>query len=212
MQAEEVPWVPGEGMADQPPMLRSAQAMADHLQAGGAGVMPTDTLPALVAVPAHAKQIWTLKQRPAEKPLILMASTSEPLLALATAEVRKAARPLVEQHWPGALTLVVPLSNEPLACALVECLNPGATTLGLRVPACEQARGLMECTGPLATTSANPSGEPPALNPYQASLYFPQVPLLGPLPWPQPGGQASTVLAWVGQGRWQTLRQGAVIL
>ena len=198
-------------MVDQLPMIQSATAMADSLVAGGAGVMPTDTLPALVAVPAHAGQIWTLKQRPGEKPLILMAATPEPLLALALPEVQDAARGLVQRHWPGALTLVVPLRDDPLARSFLEALNPGATTLGLRVPACDQARGLLAQTGPLATTSANPSGAPPALNADEASRYFPQLPVLGPVPWPEHGGQASTVLAWAGQGLWQTLRPGAVI-
>lgn len=198
-------------MVDQLPMIQSPTAMADALVAGGAGVMPTDTLPALVAVPEHAGQIWTLKQRPGEKPLILMAATPEPLLELALPEVQDAARGLVQQHWPGALTLVVPLRDDPLARGFLDALNPGATTLGLRVPACDQARSLLALTGPLATTSANPSGAPPALNVDEASRYFPQLPVLGPVPWPEPGGQASTVLAWAGQGLWQTLRQGAVI-
>ena len=198
-------------MVDKLPMIQSPTAMADALVAGGAGVMPTDTLPALVAVPEHAGQIWTLKQRPGEKPLILMAATPEPLLELALPEVQDAAGGLVQQHWPGALTLVVPLRDDPLARGFLDALNPGATTLGLRVPACDQARSLLALTGPLATTSANPSGAPPALNVDEASRYFPQLPVLGPVPWPQPGGQASTVLAWAGQGLWQTLRQGAVI-
>ena len=63
--------------------------------------MPTDTLPALIALPDHARQIWTLKQRPSEKPLILMAANAEALLALVRPEAEAAARPLAQLHWPG---------------------------------------------------------------------------------------------------------------
>ena len=203
-------------MADhQPPAgqpnVRSTDAMAHWLLAGGAGLMPTDTLPALVALPSHARQIWTLKQRPDDKPLILMASDAEALLALVRPDAEAAARPLAQHHWPGALTLVLPIAGDALAQSWLRSLNPGATTLGLRVPACGEARQLLARTGPLATTSANPSGDTAALNAAQAHRYFPDLPLLGPIPWPDPQGLASTVVCWQDSGRWQTLRAGAVM-
>lgn len=198
-------------MTVPPPLVLPSVAMAEHLLAGGAGVMPTDTLPALVASPAHAAQLWMLKQRPEDKPLILMAATAEALLALVDPEAQVAARSLTQHHWPGALTLVMPVALDEDAQAVLACLNPGSATLGLRVPASPQARDLLSRTGPLATTSANPSGEVAALNADQAQSYFPTVPLLGPLTWPEPQGVASTVLAWTARERWQILRQGAVM-
>lgn len=198
-------------MAGERPLLLSQDEIASSLQAGSAAVMPTDTLPALVALPVHAAQIWTLKQRPVEKPLILMASLPEHLLQFAALEARNDLECLAEQHWPGALTLVVPVAQDPSAQAVLRFLHPGASTLGLRVPACRRARDLMALTGPLATTSANPSGLPAALNPRQVQTYFPALPLLGPAPWPSPKAIASTVLAWVASGQWRILRQGAVM-
>ena len=41
-----------------------------HLRAGGAALLPTDTLPALASMPEQAAQIWRLKRRPQDKPLI----------------------------------------------------------------------------------------------------------------------------------------------
>ncbi|WP_115121372.1 L-threonylcarbamoyladenylate synthase [Synechococcus sp. UW105] len=198
-------------MSGQQPIVLSSDAIADHLLKGGAAVMPTDTLPAMAAVPAHAGQLWRLKRRPREKPLILMAASGEVLLQLAVPEAQPTASSLAHQHWPGALTLVVPVGADPAAQAMLQALNPAATSLGLRVPACQQARALLAKTGPLATTSCNPAGAAAALNPEQACRYFPQLPLLGPLDWPQPLGLASTVLAWEPQNRWQMLRQGAVM-
>jgi L-threonylcarbamoyladenylate synthase len=34
---------------------------------------------------------------------------------------------------------------------------------------------------------------------------------LAPQPWPQPSGQASTVLRWIDSEGWQMLRRGAVV-
>ena len=183
-----------------------ADALSQHLQQGGAAVIPTDTVPGLAIAPRQADDIWRLKRRPADKPLILMGASVEALLRHAQAPCRDDARRLAERHWPGALTLVVPAHGEVL-----QALNPGGTCLGLRIPNCELSRELLQRTGPLATSSANPSGDPAATTPEQAALYFPELPQLGPQPWPPLSGQASTVITWISSGRWNVLRRGAVI-
>ena len=185
----------------------SAQELAGHLRGGGAALLPTDTLPALAAAPDHAAQIWTLKQRPQDKPLILMAAEADQLLALTSANARIDAEPLARLFWPGALTLVLPVEGR-----LSQRLNPGRGTLGMRVPDCDATRALLMQSGPLATTSANPSGEPPSQSAEEAARAFPHLPLLAPLPWPDPSGLASTVIAWSSPGCWQLLRQGAVMV
>lgn len=184
----------------------TAPELARHLQRGGAAIVPTDTLPALASRPEHASQLWELKQRPEHKPVILMAASSAELWQWLGADPLPAWRHLADRHWPGALTLVVPASPQR-----VGQLHPGGSSIGLRVPACSQALGLLQLSGALATTSANRSGESPCLNPAQAAEQFPQVPQLGPLPWPEPSGQASTVLRWLEDGRWELLRRGAVL-
>ena len=183
-----------------------ADALSQHLQQGGAAVIPTDTVPGLAIAPRQADDIWRLKRRPADKPLILMGASVEALLRHAQAPCRDDARRLAERHWPGALTLVVPAHGEVL-----QALNPGGTCLGLRIPSCELSRELLQRTGPLATSSANPSGDPAARTPEQAALYFPELPQLGPQPWPPLSGQASTVITWISSGRWNVLRRGAVM-
>lgn len=185
-----------------------APALAARLEAGQAALFPTDTLVALAALPPHAAQIWQLKQRSPDKPLILMGANLAQLQQLSEVQWPPQALQLAQQHWPGALTLVLPAAGP-----LVERLNPGGTSLGLRVPACPMAQTLLSLSGPLATTSANRSGEPAATSADQAAACFARdvVPLLGPVPWPAPLGQASTVLAWQGS-RWQLLRAGSVRL
>ena len=182
--------------------------LAARLQAGAAALFPTDTLVALAALPEHAAQIWRLKQRPPDKPLIMMGAD----LAQLQQRVAIAWQPewlqLAAAHWPGALTLVLPAAG-----TLVDQLNPGGGSLGLRVPACPMAQALLRLSGPLATTSANRSGEPAATTAAEAAAYFgaQQVPMLGHEPWPAPAGVASTVVAWGPEG-WRVLRQGSVRL
>jgi L-threonylcarbamoyladenylate synthase len=183
--------------------------LAEHLLAGGAALLPTDTLPALAVHPSAAALIWQLKARSADKPLILMGSDPEQLHAALGQAWRPEWLSQAESTWPGATTLVLPFGG-----ALTAALHPGGATLGLRVADCGPLQALLRRTGPLATSSANRSGESPALNLVEALAQFPALPWLEPLPWPPASGQASMVLAWRADdghpGSWQVLRQGAM--
>lgn len=183
-----------------------APKLAQRLRQGEAAIFPTDTLPALASLPEQAGQLWALKQRPQHKPVILMAASGPELWRWLEVDPLPAWLELADRYWPGALTLVLPAASR-----LIEPLHPGGTSIGVRVPACEQALALLQLSGPLATTSANRSGEAPCLSPEEAAQRFPQVPQLGPVPWPQPSGEASTVLRWLETGSWEVLRQGAVV-
>ena len=183
----------------------NAASLAAHLKAGGPALFPTDTVVALAAIPAAAEQLWGLKQRPSSKAVILMGAEAGDLWPCLGVPVLPEWRDLAAAHWPGALTLVLPAQGP-----VVEQLNPGGNSLGLRVPACPAALELLRLSGPLATTSANRSGEPACGTDSEAEAAFQAVPLLGPRPWPRGSGQASTVLAWRPEGRWQLLREGGV--
>jgi L-threonylcarbamoyladenylate synthase len=189
-----------------PSLSCTASALAARLHAGEAVIFPTDTLPALASRPEAANLLWELKQRPRHKPVILMAATTEALLHCLGRPIEPAWLSMAERYWPGALTLVLPARG-----AWLEQLNPGGTTLGLRLPACPAALELLALSGPLATTSANRSGEPACLDHHEAAERFPQVAQLGPVPWPAPSGQGSTVIEWLHEGDWKLLRAGAVM-
>ena len=190
-----------------------AAALASQLQAGQAVLFPTDTVPALAARPEAAASLWRLKQRPPDKPLILMGADLDQLVGLLGLPWRAEWLEQAHRCWPGAVTLVLPLAG-PVA----QALNPTAASLGLRVPASGPARDLLRRSGPLATTSANRSGAPPVLDADQAAAAFPELALLAPLPWLPGSGQPSCVLAWVGAAAsgapagaagWQVLRPAA---
>ena len=184
-----------------PASVLAAPDLVQRLRAGEAAIIPTDTLPGLAVIPAQAQTLWHLKRRPADKPLILMGATVEDLLQEVAVSCHREVEAMAQRHWPGALTLVLPAREGGVGCHL----NPGGTTLGCRIPACEQTRALLQISGPLATTSANRSGEPASMTAAEAALVFPDVAQLGPQPWPQPSGQASTVLVWVEEdaGAWR---------
>lgn len=46
--------------------------LALKLHKGSLALCPTDTLPALCSCPKYSKEIWAIKKRPSNKPLILM--------------------------------------------------------------------------------------------------------------------------------------------
>ncbi|MGD1895754.1 MAG: L-threonylcarbamoyladenylate synthase [Phormidesmis sp.] len=172
---------------------------------------PTDTVPALAARAQQAALIFVAKQRPPEKPLILMGASLDDLLPYvkgSTTEV-ETWKALAETYWPGQLTLVLPASDRT-----PQDLNPTHTgTLGIRVPNHPIALKLLSQTGPLATTSANLSGQPPLTTAADISQTFPTALTLPAESYSQQAasGKPSTVAQWTGSG-WQILRQGKIHL
>lgn len=179
---------------------------------------PTDTVPALAARPDQGDRIYAAKERPADKPLILMGATLDDLLPYVKGSPADLVfwQQVVDRHWPGALTLVLPASDR-----VPPAMNPLQTgTLGIRVPAHPLARYLLAKTGPLATTSVNRSGQPPLEDMADIAVQFPELVLLadeaiaaikseiGDFTMTA-SGVPSTVVRWQEDG-WEVLRQGAV--
>ncbi|MGB3636050.1 MAG: L-threonylcarbamoyladenylate synthase [Rivularia sp. (in: cyanobacteria)] len=173
---------------------------------------PTDTVPALAALPENAELIFTVKQRNMNKPLILMAADSEQIWDFVTGskEEYEIWQRVAEKYWGGALTLVLPASGK-----VASCMNPNdPTTIGVRVPQSHIARSILAQTGPLATTSANLSGKPPLQTIAEIEAEFPNILTLATTAYDSKTpaiGTPSTVVKWDGK-KWQILRQGAINL
>ena len=180
--------------------------LATKLKKGSLALFPTDTLPALCAYPQFSEKIWTIKKRPSNKPLILMGGCLDDLFEFVKPSAIEDGLKLAKNYWPGALTIVLPTIGN-----FSKNLNSNSNSLGLRIPALKLARDLLMQTGPLATTSANISGQPPVRDAMEASIQFPGIPRLAPVPWPKSSGIASTVVEWK-EGKWNLLRSGSVIL
>jgi len=180
--------------------------LASKLKKGSLALFPTDTLPALCSYPEFSKKIWTIKKRPSTKPLILMGGCLDDLFEFVNPCAIEDGLKLANNYWPGAITIVLPTIGN-----ISENLNSNSNSLGLRVPALKLARDLLMQTGPLATTSANISGKSPVRDALEASIQFPGIPILAPVPWPNSSGLASTVVEW-DEGKWNLLRSGSVVL
>ncbi|MDB9525733.1 L-threonylcarbamoyladenylate synthase [Oscillatoria sp. CS-180] len=189
--------------------IRSGEALASF---------PTDTVPALAARPDQSERIYATKERPADKPLILMGANLADLLPYVSGRDDELSywHRITERYWPGALTLVLPASDR-----VPPQMNPLQTgTIGIRVPNHALARYLLARTGPLATTSVNRSGQPALETMADIAAQFPELLLLSEAAIANlkteigdftlaASGVPSTVVRWH-QGDWQVLRQGAV--
>jgi len=175
-----------------------AQA-ATLLNKGGVVVIPTDTVYGIAAHPAKPEalaRICTIKGRPTGKPVALLAADRLAVERFG-ADFPLAAQRLAERYWPGALTLVLPC---------------GETFEGFRVPAHQGAcRLLAACGGVLRVTSANLSGEMPAVSAVSA---LQEVGLEADLVLDDgmsPGGVPSTVVKVTQAGELTVLREGAIL-
>lgn len=173
---------------------------------------PTDTVPALAVKPEFGELIYQLKQRSQDKPLILLGASLEDLLPYVsyTSAELEVWQNLIQQHWPGALTLVLPASAKVPAAIN----STSSNTVGIRVPDLDLARQILKQTGVLATSSANLSGQDTLRTMQAIDTAFPDVLVLTPdLPAKVPTGSGlpSTVVCWQEQ-QWQILRQGSIVL
>jgi len=119
--------------------------------------VPTETVYGLAADATNAQavaRIYEAKGRPSFNPLIIHVPNLP--TAERIGEFSAEARGLAEEHWPGPLTLVVPLREE---ADLASIVTAGLPTVGLRVPAHPAMQALLRAVGrPLAAPSANASG------------------------------------------------------
>ena len=125
--------------------------------AGQPVAMPTETVYGLAADAADGAavaRIYEAKGRPRFNPLIVHVAGLAQAEEVATFDA--AARELAARHWPGPLTLVLPLRKDAAIASLV---TAGLATIAVRAPAHPAMHDLIRAVGrPLAAPSANASG------------------------------------------------------
>ena len=187
-----------------------AIAAAMHIVlAGGVVALPTETVYGLAgdaSSDAAVAAIYAAKGRPSFNPLIV--HVANPGDAFAIGMFDETARALATEHWPGPLTLVVPLGE---ASGIARLATAGLKTIALRVPAHRAMQALLTATGkPLAAPSANASG---TISPTRAEHVLRS--LDGRIPLviddgPTTGGLESTIVA-VEHGALRVLRPGPLV-
>ena len=177
------------------------------LRSGLPIIFPTDTLPAIGCLPKFSKIIYKFKKRDRNKPLILMGSKYKQVIDYVHESARDDFEKIASKYWPGALTMVIPASEQQN-----ELLTSKDYSLGLRIPNSSIAQSLIQETGPLLTSSANISGFTGSITAEGIALDFPSIEILGPVPWEKSSGKASTIISWKKIGDWRLIREGEVFV
>ena len=183
------------------------KSAVEKLNNGSPIIFQTDTLPAIGSLPKFSEIIYKIKKREINKPLILMGSEDYQFIEYVQESALNDFKYMASKYWPGALTIVIPISEKKKS--LITSSN---LTIGLRIPNSMIAKTLIKETGPLLTSSANLSGLPTATIAQDISIDLPSVDILGPVPWEKCSGRASTIISWVTHGKWKLIREGQITI
>lgn len=128
------------------------------IREGGLVAFPTETVYGLGGNALDKKaaaKIYKAKGRPSDNPLIVHISYMDQAEMLTT-EISDKARKLMDEFWPGPLTIVLNKSKE-----VPKETTGGLDTIALRMPNHPVALMLIDAAGvPIAAPSANISGRP----------------------------------------------------
>jgi L-threonylcarbamoyladenylate synthase len=154
----------------------SAPKVVDNLEAvealrrGEVVVFPTETLYGLGADaldPEAVEKVFLLKGRDPRNPIPVLVADENMLQHLVT-HVPPLARKLMQQFWPGPLTIVLPGRKD-----IPKPLLNASGGVAVRISSEPIATKLVKALGsPLTATSANPSGQDPARTVHRAKAYF----------------------------------------
>ncbi len=137
--------------------------IARLLRDGGIAAIPTDTVYGLAASvfrPSAIERIFAVKRRAPDMavPVLLASAVDLPILVKS---IPAAGWKLINQFWPGPLTLVLSARE-----TVPRSITGGGQTVAVRVPADRVTLQLLQTLGePVIGTSANRHGEPPAVGP-----------------------------------------------
>jgi L-threonylcarbamoyladenylate synthase len=171
-------------------------------------VLPTDTVYGIGADAFVAPAVAALlaaKGRGRQMPPPVLVPDVATLDGLA-ADVTESARALVQEFWPGGLTVI--FRSQP---SLAWDLGETAGTVAIRMPDHPAALALLRRTGPLAVSSANVSGSPAALSVEDARRQLGASVAVYLDGGHSPGGVASTIVDATGTSL-RLVRAGAIRL
>jgi L-threonylcarbamoyladenylate synthase len=150
---------------DESQLLTGMRRARQAIGRGELVVLPTDTVYGVAADAfdhAAVERLLAAKGRGRQSPPPVLVPGTSTLRAL-VADVPEPVERLVEEFWPGGLTVVLPAQP-----SLTWDLGETHGTVAVRMPAHRIALELLEETGPLAVSSANLTGRPAAVTPEDA--------------------------------------------
>lgn len=175
------------------------------LEAGGAVVLPTETVYGLFAQALNeeaVERVYELKQRPRDKALNLNVASLEEIYAFSKNQPSYLEQ-LYQAFLPGPLTIILQADDQVPAW-----INSGMETVGFRIPNHPVTLDLIRKYGPLIGPSANLSGKASGTSFQQIMMDF-QEEVSGVEDDAALTGQDSTILDLSGE-KVLILRQGAI--
>lgn len=199
---------PGRGLIDlRVEPQRALEEATAALRAGGVVLVPTDTVYGLAALTPDAEEdLFVLKGRPADRSIAVLVADREAAESLAESVPAPLAE-LMDRHWPGPLTVVLPRPQTP-----APQIGGDRETVGVRCPDHTWLRRLLAEVGPLATTSANRHAQQTPTHAGEVLAALPPDPNSGvaitvAIDGGPCTGEASTVVTWQ-DGELKILRPG----
>lgn len=189
------------------PSPQAIQQATACIQGGGVIAIPTDSFYALAVgpfQPAALRRLQAIKGQRDHKPFPVLISDPDQLDQVVD-DVSELVEKLIQQFWPGLLTLV--LKAKPY---VLPVLKSESGNIGVRQPNDSRVCELLNQAGPLTGTSANRSGQPPAQSAEEVLQQVGSEIDLILDGGSTPGGQPSTVLEVEPELR--IIRQGAIPL
>lgn len=144
---------------NSPPSPHIIEQAVACIQTGGVLAIPTDSFYALavgIFQPAALERVLAIKGDRDHKPFPVLISDPSQLNPLVN-EVPDLAKKLMQQFWPGLLTLVLKANSQ-----MAPVLMSESGIIGVRQPNDSRVLELLKQTGPLTGTSANLTGQAPA--------------------------------------------------
>ena len=139
----------------QPEIIGEA---ANVIKSGGVVMFPTRGLYGLgadAANPEAVARVFDIKERPFEKPILVLVSKMADLKNLVS-HIPVSAEKIMKRIWPGGVTLVFTAKE-----TISEILTAKTGKIGIRMTEHPVALALCRaCDGPITGTSANLSGAP----------------------------------------------------
>ena len=137
---------------------------------GGLVACPTESFYGLAVDPTNEeaiRRLFALKKRAAERPILLLIPSVE-LISEYVIRIPPVAHQLMNEFWPGGLTLVFEASER-----ISPLLTAGTGKIGLRLSNHPLATALAQAIGaPVTGTSANISGTPPCCSAKEVLVSF----------------------------------------
>jgi L-threonylcarbamoyladenylate synthase len=176
------------------------------LEKGHVVAIPTETvygLGGLLKYPQTIEQIFTLKGRPSNNPLIIHVASIQELTQYVS-HLPIEVEALANTFWPGPMTLVLPILPDKIP----DKARAGLPTAAFRIPQHPVALQLLSKIGALVMPSANISGMPSATSPKHVEADFGRdFPVLEGGPCRK--GLESTILLFRKE-QWEIIRLGAI--